>query len=46
MQAEAGRFELLFHQPGLLRPLGMAELSDAFVKLIEAWRTTMRERGE
>jgi predicted ATPase len=34
VQAEAGRFELLFHQPGLLRPLGMAELSDGTLRYI------------
>lgn len=32
--ADAGRFELALHQPGLLRPLGGAELSDGTLRYL------------
>lgn len=34
IKAEAGRFELLFRQPGLLRPLSQTELSDGTLRYL------------
>lgn len=34
VEAEGGRFSLLFHQPGLLRPLRQAELSDGTLRYL------------
>lgn len=34
VSAEAGRFSLAFHQPGLLRPLTQAELSDGTLRYL------------
>ncbi|MEZ5557667.1 MAG: AAA family ATPase [Pseudomonadales bacterium] len=34
IESQAGRFELLFRQPGLLRPLGQAELSDGTLRYL------------